>query len=239
MTFMPCLDVVLWTAFEFEWSTFNLSLLCSNMMPRFKIVNSFQQERPLCATWQRTLAAFVRRWVRYCHIAPLSLFNSSLLIRPSLKCRSMNHYTTIIPLPISQCNGSLANTIHFADKMLKTTKSCNCNVPCTRVTYEPSLSYAHLSKYNIDRAVLSESRQEYVKGEWLWKVPTLWCVLHYVKRSIDQTLPNANGIGLMSEITKQNQIWLMGQPLTSSELLPSGMRTLDPCVALTHWATRL
>ena len=32
---------------------------------------------------------------------------------------------------------------------------CTCNVPCKRKSYDVSLSYAQLSKYNIDRLVMN------------------------------------------------------------------------------------
>ena len=39
---------------------------------------------------------------------------------------------------------------------MKRQSECNCKVKCERVEYKPSLSYAQLSKFNIDRMVLND-----------------------------------------------------------------------------------
>ena len=39
---------------------------------------------------------------------------------------------------------------------MKEQSSCECKVPCEQTNYEPSLSYAQLSKFNIDRMVLND-----------------------------------------------------------------------------------
>lgn len=45
--------------------------------------------------------------------------------------------------------------------------NCSCTVPCTRITYEPALSYAQLSKFSIDRLVLTDpSRRLAVKKQY-------------------------------------------------------------------------
>ena len=45
--------------------------------------------------------------------------------------------------------------------------TCGCTVPCERLFYHPSLSYAHLSKYNIkELAVSSKSRKELIQASF-------------------------------------------------------------------------
>ena len=41
--------------------------------------------------------------------------------------------------------------------------ACDCGVPCEMHTYEPTMSYAQLSQFNIERMVLvdPENRQRY------------------------------------------------------------------------------
>ena len=52
--------------------------------------------------------------------------------------------------------------------------SCLCSVPCTRVTYEPALSYAQLSRVSINRLVLTDpARQEAVKKQYELSLETL------------------------------------------------------------------
>ena len=39
---------------------------------------------------------------------------------------------------------------------MKKQSQCQCKVKCHQIVYEPSLSYAQLSKFNIDRIVLND-----------------------------------------------------------------------------------
>ena len=42
------------------------------------------------------------------------------------------------------------------DAFTRAEKECGCGIPCYRVTYEAELSYAHLSKLNVDRISLAD-----------------------------------------------------------------------------------
>ena len=44
----------------------------------------------------------------------------------------------------------------FADKLGRKQRDCNCLVPCKRIRYEPNLSYAQLSRVNVDTFVTSK-----------------------------------------------------------------------------------
>ncbi len=54
----------------------------------------------------------------------------------------------------------------FADKIRELENECNCTMACHKVLYEPSLSYAILSEFNIDQVVLTDpSRKKAVKQQ--------------------------------------------------------------------------
>ena len=44
-------------------------------------------------------------------------------------------------------------------KLAESNHVCNCSVPCMRVYYEPSLSYAQLSSNNIERLIGSDRKE--------------------------------------------------------------------------------
>ena len=44
--------------------------------------------------------------------------------------------------------------------MKRSSSACICNPPCTQVQYEPELSYAQLSKFNIDRTILDNPEKQ-------------------------------------------------------------------------------
>lgn len=44
----------------------------------------------------------------------------------------------------------------FAEQMQRQESNCSCAVPCSRVSYEPALSYAQLSKFSVERLVLQD-----------------------------------------------------------------------------------
>ena len=45
-------------------------------------------------------------------------------------------------------------------KLQKAEKRCACSVPCKRIKYEASLSYAQLSQLNMERIVLRDPEQK-------------------------------------------------------------------------------
>lgn len=45
------------------------------------------------------------------------------------------------------------------EKMSKQFSECNCLVPCLRVRYEPNLSYAQLSRTNVDRLIIETKKE--------------------------------------------------------------------------------
>jgi hypothetical protein len=38
-------------------------------------------------------------------------------------------------------------------------RSCSCEIPCDRITYQPELSYAHLSKLNLNKISLNDVKK--------------------------------------------------------------------------------
>ena len=50
-------------------------------------------------------------------------------------------------------------TFLFSDSISKKTRDCNCPVPCRRVRYDPSLSYAQLSHINVERFIVTSAEK--------------------------------------------------------------------------------
>ena len=65
--------------------------------------------------------------------------------------------TKCVRLQQNEANFNRAETGLISDS------ACDCGVPCEMHTYEPTMSYAQLSQFNIERMVLvdPENRQRY------------------------------------------------------------------------------
>ena len=48
---------------------------------------------------------------------------------------------------------------YFAENVSRESTNCTCPVPCERVRYEPSLSYAQLSRINVERYVVRDEEK--------------------------------------------------------------------------------
>ena len=56
----------------------------------------------------------------------------------------------------------MIDTIH-----LDNSNECSCDVPCKRKSYDVSLSYAQLSKYNIERLIVSNTTKRQLVSDRL------------------------------------------------------------------------
>ena len=72
---------------------------------------------------------------------------SALCISNVQNDEKLVHVICVIPfLILAELNGTSTN--------------CDCNAQCHRVTYEASLSYAQLSRFNIEHVVLNSAERQ-------------------------------------------------------------------------------
>ena len=57
-------------------------------------------------------------------------------------------------------SGISALYLYFSEKNESVLSPCSCSVPCTKVRFEPTLSYALLSRKNIERLVINSYEKE-------------------------------------------------------------------------------
>ena len=72
---------------------------------------------------------------------------------------------------LSNLPGPCSCLIHYVltllEKMSQQFSECNCLVPCIRVRYEPNLSYAQLSRINVDRLIIDTQKERDQLQVWL------------------------------------------------------------------------
>ena len=82
--------------------------------------------------------------------------------------------------------------------MMMEESNCTCSVPCSRISYEPALSYAQLSKFSVERLVL----QDPVRRKAVWE--------QYKKAREDfqrvDTITSEYDTASLNEITENTQI---------------------------------
>ena len=54
----------------------------------------------------------------------------------------------------------ITSVIFIPEQIYKTESNCTCTVPCERIVYEPKLSYAQLSHFNVKTFVAGSSNQQ-------------------------------------------------------------------------------
>ena len=63
-------------------------------------------------------------------------------------------------------------------EMTKSELECVCEPPCEEVRYEPQMSYAQLSKFNIDRLILGNPvKQKRLEESHLQVLSIYYCLL--------------------------------------------------------------
>ena len=94
---------------------------------------------------------------------------------------------------------------------------CNCPIPCNRILFEPSLSYAALSEFNIDQVALTDTKtREAVRQRFLNTVETQQRVLKTIKETDNVTMTEIinTGDSLISSVTDIHQNSLDGTRLS-------------------------
>ena len=54
----------------------------------------------------------------------------------------------------------MSHEFYFLETIQEQENDCNCSITCTRTSYEPSLSYAELSEFNIDQVALTDDTEK-------------------------------------------------------------------------------
>ncbi len=80
-------------------------------------------------------------------------------------------------------------SVFFSEKIREMNSDYNCTTPCQNIIYEPSLSYAVLSEFNIDRVVLTDPvRHKAVKDQVELSVETRQRVVNEIKEEDEEVI---------------------------------------------------
>ena len=72
----------------------------------------------------------------------------------------------------------------FSEVLEDKENDCNCSITCDRTQYEPGLSYAELSEFNIDQVTLTTSaKKEAVREKFEAAIETQQRVVESVRRT--------------------------------------------------------
>ena len=93
-----------------------------------------------------------------CNQTVLVIFRAPTLDCLSRDAHSCGPNSGCSIISVAKYERFLAETGQISDS------DCDCGVPCFRHTYQPTMSFAHLSQFNIERLVLvqPETRRRYV-----------------------------------------------------------------------------
>ncbi len=101
----------------------------------------------------------------------------------------------------------------FAEKIREMNSDYNCTMPCQNIIYEPSLSYAVLSEFNIDRVVLTDpARHKAVKEQVELSVETQQRVVNKIREEDEEVMGALVNTAMDLQIALAKTTELFGKP---------------------------